>query len=390
MMRKFITPLIPLISAFFLITGCDDSDEAPNLRSTMDYNTLTPETVYAEAFVDEDGNSTVDLKEGNLRLKMFQALNYHSTSNVSAGTAIDESVLLNMFSNTSNPFYDISTNTISVSGAELNASGIQLRNVVASSYELADAEVVRDDIESYFTAIDVASQSLSTTASPGVAGKLGNYLVDARGLEVAQEIQKSLIGALQLDYIANVLLDEGLKADNSKLVGDNNYTQLEHNWDVAYGLLTLNPIYLEGATDASRNTVEFGAGSYLWEYNKAAYKQIYPAFLKGRAAVVNNDREQFEALALLIRRELEIAIANAAIGYLNKWKTATNDAARAHAIGEGVGFIYSLRFAKLHGIDTAYSETILEDLIGSGGGFWDLNAEKINAAIEAIEIRFVS
>lgn len=389
-MRKLITPLIPLISVFFLIIGCDDSDEVPNLRSKIDYNTLAPETVYADAFIDEAGNPTVDLKEGNLRLKMFQALNYHSTSNVSAGTAIDETALLNMFSNTSNPFYDISTNTISVSGAELNASGIQLRNVVASSYEPADAEVVRDDIESYFTAIDAASQSLSTTASPGVAGKLGNYLVDARGLEVAQEIQKSLIGALQLDYIANVLLDEGLKADNSKLVGDNNYTQLEHNWDVAYGLLTLNPIYLEGATDASRNTVEFGAGSYLWEYNKAAYNQIYPAFLKGRAAVVNNDREQFEALALLIRRELEIAIANAAIGYLNKWKTATDDAARAHAIGEGVGFIYSLRFAKLHGIDAAYSEAILEDLIGSGAGFWDLNAEKINAAIEAIEIRFVN
>ena len=71
-------------------------------------------------------------------------------------------------------------------------------------------------------------------------------------------------------------------------------------------------------------------------------------------------------------------------------KTATDDAARAHAIGEGVGFIYSLRFAKLHGIDTAYSETILENLIGSGGGFWDLNAEKVNAAIEAIEIRFVN
>jgi len=390
MTRKFITLFIPLISAFFLITGCDDSDEVPNLRPKMDYHTLTTETVYSEAFVDEEGNSTVDLKEGNLRLKMFQALNYHSTSNVSAGTAIDETALLNMFSNTGNPFYDISTNTISVSGAELNASGIQLRNAVASSLEAADAEVVRKKIEGYFTAIDVASQSLSTTASPGVAGKLGNYLVDSRGLEVAQEIQKSLIGALQLDYIANVLLDEGLKADNSKLVGDNNYTQLEHNWDVAYGLLTLNPIYLDGATDASRNTVEFGAGSYIWEYNKATYDQIYPAFLKGRAAIVNNDREQYEALATLIRREFEIAIANAAIGYLNKWKTATDDAGRAHAIGEGVGFIYSLRFAKLHGIDATYSDTILEDLIGSGGGFWDLNAEKINAAIEAIELPFVN
>lgn len=387
-MRKLLIPKILLISAVFTLASCSEDEETPSLRPKIDYNTLTEQTVYADAFVDEDGQSTVDLSEGHIRYKMFQALNYHATSSVSAGTPIDETVLSDMFSNNGNPFTDISTNTISVSGNELNASGLQLRNVVASSLEAADAEVARQRIESFFTAIDVASQSLGNTASPGSAGKLGNYLVDSRGLEVAQEIQKSLIGALQLDYIANVLLDEGLSADNTQPVGDNNYTQLEHNWDVAYGMLTLNPIYLEGATDASRNTVEFGIGSYLWEYNKQGYAQIYPAFLKGRAAIVNNDRDQYEALATMIRRELELAIANAAIGYLNKWKTATDDAARAHAIGEGLGFIYSLRFANLHQIHAEYSDTILEDLIGSGGGFWDLDATKINNAIEAIEERF--
>jgi hypothetical protein len=388
-MMKFVqNPHIFIVFTLLMLLSCNDDDKRPSLRTKIDYSLLTPETTYTELFVDANGNSTVDLSDGNDRLRMFQSLNYYSTSNISAGTPIDDAVLKNMFANSGDPFTDISTSTISVSGAELNASEVQLRNVVASSFIGVDAEVVRQKIESYFAGIDLASQSLATTASRGVAGKLGNYLLDSRGLENTQLIQKSLIGALQLDYISNVLLDEGLQADNFQLVGDHNYTQLEHNWDVAYSLLTLNPIYLEGATDANRNTVEFGLGSYLWEYNKAVYSKIYPAYLKGRAAIVNNDRDQYESLALFIRTELEKTIANAAIGYLAKWKTAADDAGRAHAIGEGAGFIYSLRFATIHEANATFADTILENLLGSGDGFWDLDAAKINAATDAIEAKF--
>ena len=389
MIRFLQNPKVFMMFVLLAVFSCDeDDDQKTSLRTPIDYATLTPTTPYSSAFEDAAGNTTVDLTEGNTYLKMFQALNYHSTSSVSAGTAIDETVLSNMFSNTGDPFTDISTSSINVSGAELNSSRFNLRSAVAQSLPEVDAEVVRDEFETHFTAIDVASQSLGTTAAPGQAGKLGNYLVDARGLEIAQIIQKSLIGALQLDYIGNILLDEGLTADNTQSVGDANYTQLEHNWDIAYGLLTLNPVYLEGATDASRSTTEFGAGAYIWEYNKAGYSSIYPAFLKGRAAIVNNDVEQYQALATLIRVEMEKAIANAALGYLGKWKTAEDDARRAHAIGEAIGFIYSLRFAELHEVDATFSETILEDLVGSGGGFWDLDAAKVNAAIEAIQAKF--
>ena len=162
-----------------------------------------------------------------------------------------------MFSNTGNPFTDISTSTISVTGSELNSSGIQLKRVVASSRPATEAEAARARFETLFHEIATASASVNTTASQGVAGKLGSYLVDAKGIEIVQVIQKSLIGALQLDYIGNVLMDEGLTADNSKTVSDKNYSQLEHNWDEAYGLLTLNPIYLQGATNDSRNSIEF-------------------------------------------------------------------------------------------------------------------------------------
>jgi hypothetical protein len=171
-------------------------------------------------------------------------------------------------------------------------------------------------------------------------------------------------------------------------VGDKNYTQLEHNWDVAYGLLTLNPIYLHGATNDARNSVEFGAGSYIWEYNRSNYAKIFPAFLQGRAAIVNNDRDQYLALATFIRLELEKTIANAALGYLEKWKTGTTDAARAHAFGEGLGFIYSLRFATMHEADAAFSDSILTALLDKPNGFWELDAARINAASQAIKAKF--
>lgn len=388
-MRKLLTLLFTGLTTAFVVTtlvSCDEDEVAPSLRAKIDYSTLTAETTYADAFVNAEGTSTVDLSDGNVRLKMFKALNNYSTSSVSANAHIDAAVLKNMFSNTGDPFTDIES--MEISGSELNAAPVMLRDVVGSSRTSAEAEQVRVRIESHFDEIEAASDFVSQTASAGQPGKLGTRLVDGRGIEVAQVIQKSLIGALQLDYIGNALLAEGLSADNSAEVSGKPYTALEHNWDVAYGLLTLNPIYLEGSTDSERGTSEFGAGSYIWEYNKAHYADIYPAFLKGRAAIVNNDRAVLEEQATFIRTEFEKALAAAALGYLGKWKTGETDADRAHAIGEGLGFIYSLRFATIHSADAAFSDGILDALIGSENGYWDLTNDKVNAASDAISAKF--
>lgn len=386
--RYFFRPLLGLTLAALVFSCSDDDNGSPTLRSKIEYTTLTPTAEYSSAFVDASGSSTVDLKDGNYRHKMFQGLNYHSSSSIGANTQIDGEKLSDMFSNVNDPFVDVTTSSISIVGADLNASDLQLKNIVASSLSATDAAEVRDYFEDLFEHIAVTSESVEETASAGVAGKLGTYLVDDRGIEPIQIIQKSLIGALQLDYISNVLLDGGLSANNTKVVEGKKYSALEHNWDVAYGLLTLNEVYLLGATDQSRNSVEFALGSYIWEYNKANYAKIHPAFLKGRAAIVNNDAATLREQATFIRTQMEKSIAAAAVGYLNKWKTGETEAARAHAMGEGLGFIYSLRFAKIHGGTAAFSESIIDDLVGSEGGFWDLDVDKINDAIDAIEDKF--
>ncbi len=380
---------LPALAVLSVLFSCDNDDEkASSLRPSIDYNSLKNDVAYADQFHNENHESTVDLTEGNTLHKMFQGLNYHGTSSIAANTTLEAQQFIDLFSNSGNPFIDVSTATISINGDELNASGQRIEDHVASSLPGSEKALVNEYLYDLFDQIELASGSINQEASKGVAGKIGTYLVDDKGFELIQVIQKSLIGAYQLDYIGNVLLDEGLNADNTKLVAGQNYTALEHNWDIAYGFLTLNPIYLEGATDAVRGTTEFGAGAYIWEYNKGSYAQIYGAFLKGRAAIVNNDRAELERQADFIRTEFEKAIANAALGYLDKWKAGDTEAKRVHAFGEGLGFIYSLRFAKKHDADAEFSDHVIDHLVGSEFGYWDLTVSKINHAADEIREQF--
>ncbi len=363
----------------------DETKPSEGIRARVDYNTLTPSTPYKNLFLDSKGDTVVDLTAGNTRYRMFQALNYYLGAAVRDSKALDSVQMKNMFSNTGNPFTDIPS--LKITGNDLNSAEVSMRDITASSMG-AESEAVRKGIERLFGDMARLSVFFADTAAMGKPGKAGNYLADAKGIEVAQVIQKSLIGGAQLDYISNVLLNTGLDADNKNIVPGENYTRLEQNWDEAYGFLTLNPVYLLGSTDATRGTAESFLGAYVWEYNKADYAKVYPALLKGRAAVANNDIAEAKSQALFIRKAMEKAIASAAVGYLTKWKSGTTDAARIHAIGEGLGFIHSLRYCKINGGSAAFSDSILNNLINSPDGYWDLTSTKINEAISAITVKF--
>jgi hypothetical protein len=388
-MLKFIIKIQYILTLSILVglSSCTKTEDAqPDLRTKIDYAKVIATTPYKSLFISATGDSTVDFKSGNDRYKQFQAINYYLGAAVRDTKTLDATLLKNMYVNTGNAFTDIVP--LKIVGADLNTSGVQLRNLTASSLSATDAEAARTRMEGLFGDMAIISKSVSVTASSGIAGKTGTYLVDAKGIETAQIIQKSLIGALQLDYICNVLLKTGLDADNKNLVAGKKYSQLEHNWDEAYGILTLNPVYLAGSTDAVRGTSESFLGSYIWEFNKANYAKFHLAFLKGRVAIVNNDKTELKTQATFIRTEMEKAIAAAAVGYLGKWKTGTDNATRAHAIGEGLGFIYSLRYATLNGADAKFSNDLLNNLVGSTNGFWDLTNDKINAASDAIVAKF--
>lgn len=366
------------------VTACSNEDDLTftppaNQRSAVDYTKLSDTTSYANFFRDNDGNKTVDLTPGSTQRLMLQAMNTDMETAIATGATLDSTVLKSRFANTNNAFTD----------AALNSSGVNLRSIFASSLPAAEAEKERKTLEAGFSAIATASQSVTATAAAGKPGKLGTYLVDAKGIEWAQIIQKSMIGGVQLDYISNVLLsDAKLVLDNSKVVSGKKYTELEHSWDQIFGLLTANPVYGGKATATSSG--ESFLGAYLWEYNKDDFPKIHMALLKGRAAIVNNDPTMLKAQAAILRPAMEKAIAGAALGYLGRWKTnATDDAARAHALGEALGHIYALRYAKVNGGTAAFSDGILLNLIyTTPNGFWGLTNTQIDAAATAIRTQF--
>jgi hypothetical protein len=81
---------------------------------------------------------------------------------------------------------------------------------------------------------------------------------------------------------------------------------------------------------------------------------------------------------------MEKAIATIAISYLNKTKTATSDGARMHALAEGVGFVYSLRYAYNAKVNAAKSQELLDNLMNKPNGFWDLTNTDIDAVRDQI------
>ncbi len=372
-----------LLALAFSFTSCGDQDDkeaAPVLRTKMDASTLTTSSKYTESFKDANGQSTVDLTSSTQRLDMlFEFNSYMAQVAVpppAAPSVLEEGKLKGLYANTGNYF----------TGAGLNTSGQQLRSTTAASWPTAASQVVRTYIDQNITKLAVTSRSVNQEAAAGRAGRLGRYLVDEQGYEINQVIQKSLIGAVLLDQIDNVLLtDQALQADNSRVVEGKTYTALEHNWDLAYGYLTANPIL---TTDFNAMPRERFLGSYLSEKNGPAAPGVYLAFLKGRAAIVNNDAAGVQTQATLIRTELEKTLALAAVSYLSNWKAASALDVKAHSLGEALGFVYSLRFCTKYGADAAFSDNIITGLTSGAQGAWSLTNAQADVAINAIKTKF--
>ena len=366
------------------LASCSKDDVAtpttPVLRAKIDYATLTATSPYTTHFKDANGAATVALGAAATRFDMFSELNsYMATVAVATPAApatLDLTRLRNLYTNANAPF----------AAPALNTSGVQLRDKTAASFSDASATTVRDYIDGQLANLATASQSVNQTATPGNAGRLGRYLVDARGFELNQVIQKALLGALLLDQIGNVLLtNSSLAADNGKVVEGKLYSEREHNWDMAYGYLTTNAIM---TTDIALMPRERFLAGYLNEKNGPASPGVYLAFLKGRAAIVNNDEATLRAQADIIRTELERTIAKSAVSYLMNWKAAAAADIKAHALGEGIGFVYSLRFCTKAGADTAWADSVLNGLTSGTQGAWSLTNTQADAAIAAINTKF--
>jgi hypothetical protein len=360
-MNKSILLGIGITAALF--ASCKKTDNEP--VQTVPYGGLTSTTNYLQTFKGPDNNTSVDFSGQLTRINMLKEMDAYMKTGITA--TLDAGKIKNLFENKNSAF----------TSAELNAATDKtIVSKTAQSFSAGEADAERQRFYGYFDGLASASISRSQVATQGTAGLLDNkYLVNEKGFEYGQFIQKGLIGAMMLDQISNIYLGtEKQSADNDAIVSGKNYTQLEHHWDEAYGYLTQNEVYPKADPNDGTKFLESYLGSYVRQVGTPIGNpaDVYIAFLKGRAAIVNNDAATRTAQIAYIRTALEKSIATIAISYLNKTKTAASYGAKFHALSEGVGFVYALRFGHNAKINRAKSDQLVEQLTGKTDGFWSL------------------
>lgn len=384
--------VLPL-AASLALASCSDDDSSSNEPS---YN------IPATYTFERDGQSTVDFSGQTTRLKMLLEFDAYSKNKAGFPT-FDNNLVLNMFSNTNNPF----------SEEALNTSGKQLRDKTAASADYfasnsVEAAEIKASFDGLFTEMGQAAANYATTATPGTAGSIedGKRLVNGKGLEPNQAIIKGLMGACFMDqalnnYLSITVLDETkLANDAGTLEAGKNYTTMEHKWDEAYGY-----IFGYQTTNTDGTTKVYFWESYLNTVNGNPFFEgitanIKNAFIKGRAAIANKDYTTRNAQIAIIKENLSKVGAVRAVYYLNEGKALlsgdnTQTVKAFHALSEAYGFITGLRYTNNPAKNTSYFtaqevKNIQETLLGGTDGFWDANytSQKATELMETIAQRF--
>ena len=363
---KFKSLYLTIIVGMFLISSCSSDDDA---------NVSGDEYEIPVAYeFSRNGETSVSFSGQTDRLNMLTEIsNYMKTD---ANWPLDETKLINMFSNAESPFDD----------SNLNSSTKNIKSKTAASKDYFSANTVakaeiQAEFEAWFAEGTTASQSGAVTASEGVAGIAdGSRLVNGNGLEIQQVIEKSLMGACFLDqmlnnYLSVSVLDEAdSKANNDDevLEEDENYTFMEHKWDEAYGYTygAGGELFWDKYIDRVEGDSDFAGIA----------AEIDEAFRTGRAAIVNSDYETRDAQSDILREKLSMIAAIRAVYYLQagKAKLVPDAGAAFHDLSEGFGFIYSLQFTRQPGTDIPYFsrtevQEILDDLLAGNNGLWDVD-----------------
>ncbi|MEM1258870.1 MAG: DUF4856 domain-containing protein [Bacteroidota bacterium] len=312
------------------------------------------------------------------------------------------------------------------SDPDLNAASNQVRNKTAGSFVFSQllpaiaSTTVKADFDGYITAqVEEVFPFWDQIASSGNAGQLedgsSTRYVNARGLEYDQAFIKGLTGAFVSDQIVNNYTDPAQLAqfedanDNEVIVDGQTYTDMEHDWDEAYG-------YFFGVAADSQDPVaalldggnpgDFSSGSdeFLYKYvdNVEANfdgtaAAIFDAYKAGRTAIINKDYAERDAQADILREKIAMLVAVRAVHYLKAGIAGLDGppGTYLHDLSEAYGFIYSLQFLRSPGSSLAfyfsrdealgYLDTIYNN---PTNGFWDVTAEDLNTTAEAIAAKF--
>lgn len=290
------------------------------------------------------------------RLAMLQEIkNYMETANT-AGNSVSADRLKAMFENDA-----------------ANAGFVQTYD---DSKQLKSKTFENQQIifENLFEDFESESQSIvpAVNGTAGVQVSLDGskaYFVNSNGLEYTQIIEKGLMGACFYYQATAVYFGEDKMNVDNITVEAGEGTAMEHHWDEAFG-------YLGVPTDFPTNTDGLNFwGKYVDKRNAVlgTNMTIMNSFLKGRAAISNDDLTARDEAIVEIRNTWELVSASTAIHYLNSALANYNDdALRNHALSEVAAFVYSLQFNPLKKVTNAQVDNLLI-LIGGDSDFANMN-----------------
>lgn len=304
---------ISLLLALFIITGCKKN----NNSAPSNTNYTVPMTYSFATFNDSNSLKILAMAD--------QLVAKINTANAQPNVAVNAQVLVAMFNNTGGYFND--------SALHLNSSGLSLAGVFPAA---AAADMLH-----YFDSIGVFSAATTAASAgiPGVSPSSANpnklYLLSPNGLFYSQIVKKSLMGMCAYQ-IANVYMTDSINATTDTTV-------LAHYWDAAFGLFGV-PVNFPTSTSGLRY---FGSYSNQVDAGLHSNASIMNAFLKGRAAISNNDLTTMKAQAHTLINTFDSLDAAAIVQEMHETNTnvEAGDAVAAYGtLSESLGFVRNLAY----------------------------------------------
>lgn len=297
------------------------------------------------------------------RIGMLNEMKAYMGSANTSGTSLDASKLAAMYTN----------DAASAGWVKTYEDSKQLRNKTFEPVQATFDELISN--------IALASQS-TVAGVDGTAGVVTsndgakNYLFDEKGVELAQLVEKGLMGAL-LYYQSTAVYFGSNKIDSdNETVTEGRGTEMEHAFDEAFGYFGV-PIDFP----MNKDNIIFW-GNYCNRRNDLLGSNhiMMDAFLKGRAAISNNDLTTRDEAIKEIRDTWELVVATTALHYINSGiNNFSDNAIRGHALSEAIAFIYSLQFNPTKRV----TNDQVEELLILIGGSADILASNLYNTTEA-------
>ncbi|ELR71598.1 hypothetical protein C900_02513 [Fulvivirga imtechensis AK7] len=340
--------LLSLLIVGTLFSCGDDDDAQPTLEVPQTYE------------FTRDGQSTVNFQGQTDRLNMVSEMKaYLSTGD--AGETLELQKLLNMYSNENSPFED----------PALNASTKQLKDKTF--------ETEKKTFEELFDAAAIASTK--GDAAAGVAGRIARgsgktILVNEKGQEFTQLIEKGLMGAVFYSQIYNSYLSDaktGDDVDNTNLESGKNYTKMEHHWDEAFGYWGVPTDFPNGNPVLPDEYKRFWANyTNGRDALLGTNKTLMDAYLTGRAAIVAKRYDIKNEQKEIIYEAHELVAAGTAVHYINEALDyfGQNQGDFLHVLSEAYAFVKALEYSPVRKITEEQLSQIKNSDFGTEGDFW--------------------